>query len=80
MSLPIAAVCGAVLRSGIFNATFAVEDFDQWSWSKEIAPWQWYIHGTGSTDQHLALSSHFENPADTSDAQGTRITIDGTSL
>ena len=41
------------------------------SWSNQIAPWQWYIHGDGETSEYLALSSDYKNPA-ASDAQGLR--------
>lgn len=50
------------------------------SWSNQIAPWQWYIHGSGPTSQYLALSTNNKNPADTTDAQGIKTTIDGTSF
>ncbi|OJJ45230.1 hypothetical protein ASPZODRAFT_99088 [Penicilliopsis zonata CBS 506.65] len=72
-------LAGSVLWSGIFNSTATVEDFDLWSWSNEIEPWQWYIHGTGNTSEYLGLSADYKNPA-ASDAQGLRITIDGTSF
>lgn len=48
---------------------------DAGSWSNQIAPWQWYIHGTSSTDKYLGLSPNFKNPSDASDALGLRITI-----
>lgn len=45
------------------------------SWSSEIGDWQWYIHGSEPTADYLALSSSYKNPADTTDAQGIKITI-----
>ncbi|KLO05846.1 hypothetical protein SCHPADRAFT_946581 [Schizopora paradoxa] len=81
LSLLVASArAGNVVWSGIFNSSFAVADFDKWSFSNEIAPWQWYIHGPGATSEYLAVSPNFKNPADTSDAQGIKITIDGTSF
>ncbi|KAI2709107.1 CAZyme family GH131 [Penicillium roqueforti] len=74
------AEAGEVLWSGLFNASATVADFDEWSWSNQVGAWQWYIHGTASTDQYLGLSPDHKNPADTSDEQGIRITIDGTSF
>ncbi|PYI34968.1 hypothetical protein BP00DRAFT_335582 [Aspergillus indologenus CBS 114.80] len=76
---PASSLAGTVLWSGIFNSSATVEDFDDWSWSNQIEPWQWYIHGTGNTSDYLGLSTDFKNPADTSDSQGLRISIDGTS-
>ncbi|KAG9029373.1 hypothetical protein FRB95_005380 [Tulasnella sp. JGI-2019a] len=79
-SLGIASTQATVLWSGIFNSSAVVANFDAWSWSNQIAPWQWYIHGPGLTSEYLALSPSYKNPADTSDAQGIKITIDGTSF
>ena len=33
------------------------------------------IHGAGATTEYLDVSPSFKNPADTSDAQGIKITI-----
>ena len=45
------------------------------SWSNQIQPWQWYIHGSAATATYLGVSSSFKNPADTTDSQGLRTTI-----
>ena len=45
------------------------------SWSNQIEPFQWYIHGSEETSRYLELSSEFKNPADKADAKGIRITI-----
>ncbi|KAL5482714.1 hypothetical protein ACEPAI_9308 [Sanghuangporus weigelae] len=80
-SLLFAATARAsIVWRGIFNSSSTVADFDKWSWSNQIQPWQWYIHGSGATSTYLGLSPSFKNPADTSDAQGIRITIDGTAF
>jgi len=71
---------GTILWSGFFNASSKVSDFDAWSFSNEIGNWQWYIHGPSPTANYLALSSSNKNPADTTDAQGIKTTIDGTSF
>jgi hypothetical protein len=68
------------LWNGFFNSSSTSADFDLWSWSNEIAPWQWYIHGSSATSEYLGVSPSFKNPADTTDAQGLRTTIDGTSF
>ncbi|KAF9484113.1 hypothetical protein BDN70DRAFT_197146 [Pholiota conissans] len=81
LALSIArAQAGTILWSGFFNSSSTVANFDKWSWSNQIAPWQWYIHGSGATSTYLGLSSSFKNPADTTDAQGLRTTIDGTAF
>ncbi|KKK17678.1 hypothetical protein P175DRAFT_0460212 [Aspergillus ochraceoroseus IBT 24754] len=79
-SLPLASA-GTVLWSGLFNETFTVDDFDDWSWSNQIEPYQWYIHGSNTTSHYLGLSPDFKNPNSTleHETQGIRITIDDTS-
>ncbi|KAF4612099.1 hypothetical protein D9613_003637 [Agrocybe pediades] len=74
------ASAGTVIWNGFFNSSFTSSTFDQWSWSNQIAPWQWYIHGSAATSQYLGVSPNFKNPADTSEAQGLRTTIDGTAF
>ncbi|KAF7597137.1 hypothetical protein BBP40_009475 [Aspergillus hancockii] len=78
LALPASTLAGSVLWSGIFTSSDTVADLDKWSWSNQIGAWQWYIHGDGKTSEYLGLSSEFKNPA-ASDAQGLRITIDGSS-
>ncbi|PYH39767.1 glycoside hydrolase family 131 protein [Aspergillus neoniger CBS 115656] len=79
LAFPASTLAGSVLWSGIFNSSYNVADFDEWSWSNQIAPWQWYIHGDGETSEYLALSSDYKNPA-ASDAQGLRTRLDSTSF
>ena len=44
------------------------------SWSNQLEPYQWYIHGDGVTSRYLALSPEFKNPA-SNDGKGIRISI-----
>ncbi|KIJ48066.1 carbohydrate-binding module family 1 protein [Sphaerobolus stellatus SS14] len=76
----VSARAGSVLWSGFFNSSSSVADFDKWSWSNQIQPWQWYIHGSAATSEYIGMSSSFKNPADTTDAQGIKLTIDGTAF
>ncbi|KAF7798417.1 hypothetical protein EIP86_009638 [Pleurotus ostreatoroseus] len=46
------------------------------SWSNEVGEYQWYIHGSQPTSHYLALDPSFKNPADTSETNGIRMTID----
>ncbi|KAF8960939.1 hypothetical protein BDZ97DRAFT_1665236 [Flammula alnicola] len=71
---------GTILWNGFFNSSFTAATFDQWSWSNQIQPWQWYIHGSSPTANYLGVSASFKNPADTTDAQGLKTTIDGTAF
>ncbi|KAL4920745.1 hypothetical protein BDW62DRAFT_198629 [Aspergillus aurantiobrunneus] len=79
LSIPFVSA-GTVLWSGLFNESYTVDDFDKWSWSNSLPPWQWYIHGSSPTSSYLSVSPDFKNPDSTlEEAQGVRITIDGTS-
>ncbi|KAH9912693.1 uncharacterized protein BXZ73DRAFT_107328 [Epithele typhae] len=68
---------GKCFRS--FNSFTNVSDFDKWSWSSEVGTYQWYIHGTQPTSHYLALDPTYKNPADTSEKNGLRMTIDSTA-
>ncbi|KAF7365158.1 Carbohydrate-binding module family 1 protein [Mycena venus] len=70
---------GTTIWSGSFNAYPTVATFDVWSWSNEVGEYQWYIHGSQNTSHYLALSPSFKNPADTSETNGLKLTIDTTS-
>ncbi|KAL1722795.1 hypothetical protein EV715DRAFT_246786 [Schizophyllum commune] len=69
---------GSVLWDGSFDQFESTADIDKWSWSNQVGPYQWYIHGPGATSDYLALGSDFANPAG-KDATGVKVTIDGTS-
>ncbi|PLB51045.1 hypothetical protein P170DRAFT_355312 [Aspergillus steynii IBT 23096] len=73
------AQAGTVVWDAFFNESFTVDHFDKWSWSNQIEPFQWYIHGSEETSHYLELSSEFKNPADKADAKGIRISIDDTA-
>ncbi|KAJ1705461.1 hypothetical protein AFGD_003716 [Aspergillus flavus] len=79
LALPASTLAGSVLWSGISDSSLTVDDIDKWSWSNQAGAWQWYIHGSGKTSEYLGISPEFKNPA-AADAQGLRITIDGTSF
>jgi hypothetical protein len=54
-------------------------DLDKWSWANQVGNYQYYIHGSGSTNKYVNLSPSFKNPADTNSKQGAKITIDSTA-
>lgn len=70
---------GAVLWDGRFNDMESASDLDEWSWSNQVGPYQWYIKGSSPTTDYVNLSEEFKNPADTSSAQGVKITLDSTA-
>ncbi|THH20111.1 hypothetical protein EW146_g1190 [Bondarzewia mesenterica] len=70
---------GTTIWSGSFNAYSSVSVFDNWSWSNEVGEYQWYIHGSEPTSHYLALDPSYKNPADTSETNGLRATIDSTA-
>lgn len=70
---------GTTIWSGSFNYYSNVSVFDNWSWSNEVGEYQWYIHGNQSTPHYLGLSPSYKNPADTTETQGLKVTIDSTA-
>lgn len=70
----------AVLWDGRFNDMAASTDLNKWSWSNQVGPYQYYIHGSGSVDKYVNLSPDFKNPADTVSKQGARFTLDSTAF
>lgn len=49
------------------------------SWSNQVGPYQYYIHGSGPVTEYVNLSPSYKNPADTKSNQGAKITIDSTA-
>ncbi|CAK4034294.1 Hypothetical predicted protein [Lecanosticta acicola] len=72
-------VVGSVLWDGRLNNYTDASFLDDWSWSNQNGPYQYYIHGSGSRDKYVTMSASYKNPADTGSNQGLRITIDNTS-
>lgn len=78
-SLVSVASAGTVLWDGRFNDLSSASDLDNWSWSNQVGPYQWYIHGDGETTEYVNLSSDYKNPADTSSTQGAKISLTDTA-
>jgi hypothetical protein len=70
---------GAVLWDGRFNDLSSASDLNNWSWSNQVGPYQYYIHGSGAVNKYVELSSNYKNPNDTSSKQGAKITLDSTA-
>ncbi|PSR77661.1 hypothetical protein BD289DRAFT_377636 [Coniella lustricola] len=70
---------GTVLWDGRFNDLSSSTDLDDWSWSNEVGPYQYYIHGDGPVTEYINLSAAYKNPADTASAQGAQLTLDDTA-
>ena len=71
---------GTTLWDGRANQYADSSFLDQWSWSNEIGPYQWYIHGSSATSYYVNLGTSYKNPADTGSKQGIQITNDKTSV
>ncbi|KAI5868140.1 hypothetical protein GGS23DRAFT_13517 [Durotheca rogersii] len=70
----------AVLWDGRFNDLTTAADLNKWSWSNQVGPYQYYIHGSGAVDKYVNLSPEYKNPADTVSRQGARLTLDSTAF
>ncbi|KAF3929671.1 hypothetical protein AA313_de0202504 [Arthrobotrys entomopaga] len=73
------ALAGTVIWDGRFNDLSSSSDLNNWSWSNQVGPYQYYIHGSGSVTEYVNLSPSYKNPADSTSNQGVKITIDNTS-
>ncbi|TVY34872.1 hypothetical protein LSUB1_G005353, partial [Lachnellula subtilissima] len=73
------ALGGTILWDGRFNDMTSSSELDSWSWSNQVGPYQYYIHGSENATSYVNLDSTFKNPADTVSTQGVKITLDSTS-
>jgi len=73
------ATAGTILWDGRFNGMTSSLDLNAWSWSDEVGPYQYYIHGSENVTSYVNLDPSYKNPADSGSAQGVKITLDGTS-
>ncbi|OCL08446.1 carbohydrate-binding module family 1 protein [Glonium stellatum] len=73
------AYAGTILWDGRFNEFSTSTDLTKWSWSNQVGPYQYYIHGSGAVTEYVNLSPTYKNPADTASKQGVKITIDSTA-
>jgi hypothetical protein len=70
----------AVIWDGRFNDFSTSADLNKWSWSNQVGPYQYYIHGSGTVDKYINLSPDYKNPNDTASKQGARFTLDSTAF
>ncbi|KAM7222383.1 hypothetical protein V8F06_002161 [Rhypophila decipiens] len=69
----------ALLWDGRFNDFSSAADLNKWSWSNQVGPYQYYIHGSGNVDKYIQLSSAHKNPNDTVSKQGAKFTLDSSA-
>lgn len=74
------AACGTVIWDGRFNDLESAADLDEWDWSNQVGPYQWYIHGPSATADYVDLSADYKNPADESSTKGVKLTLDSTAF
>ncbi|KAI3398739.1 hypothetical protein diail_8606 [Diaporthe ilicicola] len=70
---------GTVLWDGRFNDLSSSADLATWSWSNQVGPYQYYIHGSGAVTEYVNLSPSYKNPADTTSKQGAKISLTSTA-
>ncbi|KAH8656152.1 hypothetical protein BGZ60DRAFT_567983 [Tricladium varicosporioides] len=73
------ALGGTILWDGRFNDLTSSSKLESWSWSNQVGPYQYYIHGTENVTSYVNLDSTFKNPADSGSTQGVKITLDSTA-
>ncbi|GAP89226.2 putative carbohydrate-binding module family 1 protein [Rosellinia necatrix] len=70
----------AIIWDGRFNEFTSSADLNKWSWSNQVGPYQYYIHGSSGVDRYVNLSPDYKNPADTASRQGAKFTLDSTAF
>ena len=75
-----ASASAKVLWDGRFNDLKSASDLNTWSWSNQVGPYQYYIHGSGAVTKYIAFSPDYKNPNDTVSKQGAKFTLDSTSF
>lgn len=82
-SLAFVALAGkaasTILWDGRFNDLSSSTDLNNWSWSDEVGPYQYYIHGSEAVTSYINLDPSYKNPADSGSVQGAKFTLDSTS-
>ncbi|KAH8685905.1 hypothetical protein BGZ60DRAFT_477608 [Tricladium varicosporioides] len=71
---------GTILWDGRFNDFTSSADLNTWSWSNQVGPYQYYIHGSGTVSKYINLSPDYKNPADSGSKQGAKFTLDSTAF
>ncbi|KAI1393768.1 uncharacterized protein F4822DRAFT_385772 [Hypoxylon trugodes] len=85
MKVTLLSALATVARAGViwdgrFNDLGTSADLNKWSWSNQVGPYQYYIHGSGSVEKYINFSPDFKNPADTVSKQGAKFTLDSTAF
>ncbi|KPM42463.1 hypothetical protein AK830_g4089 [Neonectria ditissima] len=68
-----------ILWDGRFNDLESSADLADWSWSNQVGPYQYYIHGDGEVTEYVNLAADFANPADAGSSQGAKISLTDTA-
>ncbi|KAH6879414.1 hypothetical protein B0T10DRAFT_413105 [Thelonectria olida] len=68
-----------ILWDGRLNDLESAKDLESWSWSNQVGPYQYYIHGDGAVSEYVALSADYANPADAGSSQGAKISLTDTA-
>lgn len=68
-----------LLWDGRLNDVESAADIAEWSWSNQVGPYQYYIHGDGDISEYVALSPDYANPADGSSSKGAKISLTDTA-
>ncbi|KAH7419971.1 hypothetical protein BKA64DRAFT_699974 [Cadophora sp. MPI-SDFR-AT-0126] len=76
----VGSASSAILWDGRFNTFSSSTDLNNWSWSNQVGPYQYYIHGPSAVTSYINLSPSYKNPADSGSTQGAKFTLDSTSF
>ena len=68
-----------IIWGGRANRQTSSAFLENWSWSNQVGPYQYYIHGPSPVSDYVNLDAAYKNPADKGSKRGFQITIDETS-
>jgi len=75
----VGSAASTILWDGRFNDLSTSADLLNWSWSDQVGPYQYYIHGSSNVTSYVNLSPSYKNPADSGSTKGAKITLDSTA-
>ncbi|KAH6713160.1 carbohydrate-binding module family 1 protein [Leptodontidium sp. MPI-SDFR-AT-0119] len=89
LTVLLGSASSTILWDGRFNTFSSSTDLNNWSWSNQVGPYQYYIarkllpiflHGPSAVTSYINLSPSYKNPADSGSTQGAKFTLDSTSF
>ena len=79
LALTATTTTAKILWDGRANGQTSSAFLSQWSWSNQVGPYQYYIHGPEPVTRYVKLQEGFKSPHDAGSKRGFQLTVDSTS-